>query len=30
MRARAGDVVDLRSPTGSEKIEVIAISYDDT
>jgi transcription elongation factor GreB len=29
MRARAGDVVDLRSPAGSEKIEVIAISYDD-
>ncbi|MQA64527.1 MAG: transcription elongation factor GreB [Alphaproteobacteria bacterium] len=30
MRAREGDVVDLRSPAGSERIEVIAISYDGT
>lgn len=28
MRAREGDVVDLRSPAGWEKIEVIGISYD--
>lgn len=28
MKARVGDVVDLRSPAGLEQIEVIAISYD--
>ena len=28
MRAREGDVVNLRSPAGSEQIEVIGISYD--
>jgi len=28
MRSREGDIVDLRSPAGWEKIEVIGISYD--
>lgn len=29
IRAKVGDVVELRSPAGVEQIEVIAISYDD-
>ncbi|TDQ86504.1 transcription elongation factor GreB [Dongia mobilis] len=29
MKARVGDVVTLRSPTGSETLEILAISYPD-
>jgi transcription elongation factor GreB len=29
LKARLGDEVDLRTPTGLEKIEVIAIEYPD-
>ena len=27
LKARVGDVVELRAPSGVEKLEVIAISY---